>query len=145
MNLLSQIGFPGADVPESKSTVEILGGKAFIAAGREGVQIICLDTNENIGSVARPDPSALGLDPSVVVTNAVTADRDLLFISNGEAGIYVAQGSEDFSQSGCGQQEITPLGRLGFDELQSANHVDFKDPWLVVAAGLGGVKIVKVE
>ena len=137
--------FPGADVPESKSTVEISGGKAFIAAGPEGVQIVCLDNGEVIGSVPRPDPASLGLDPSVVVTNAVTVDDDVMFISNGEAGIYVAQSAEKFKSSGCAQQEITVLGKLRFDDLESANHVEFKNKWLIVAAGLGGVKVVKVD
>ena len=87
MNLLNTFPFPGADVPESKSTVDIAGGKAFIAAGPEGVQIVCLDNGQIVGSVPRPDPATLGLDPSVVVTNAVAVDRDLMFISNGEAGV----------------------------------------------------------
>ncbi len=145
MNLLNTFPFPGANVPESKSTVEITGGKAFIAAGPEGVQIVCLDNGQVVGSVPRPDPGELGLDPSVVVTNAVTVDQDVMFISNGEAGVYVARGSQDFSESGCAQQQITTLGKLRFDDLQSANHVDFRNGWLAVAAGLGGVKVVKVS
>lgn len=145
MNLLNTFPFPGADVPESKSTVEIAGGKAFIAAGPEGVQIVCLDDGQIVGSVPRPDPASLGLDPSVVVTNAVTVDRDLMFISNGEAGVYVAQGSQAFSNTACtAQQQITMLGKLRFDDLQSANHVAYKNDYLFVAAGLGGVKVVRV-
>ena len=146
MTLLNTFPFPGADVPESKSTIEISGGKAFIAAGPAGVQIVCLDNGQVVGSVPRPDPAALGLDPSVVVTNAVTVDEDVLFISNGEAGIYVARGSRDFDQTACGEtQQITVLGKLRFDDLQSANHIDFKNRWLAVAAGLGGVKLVRVS
>jgi hypothetical protein len=68
-----------------------------------------------------------------------------MFISNGEAGVYVARGSQDFASSGCSPQQITVLGHLQFANLQSANHVDFKNDWLVVAAGLGGAKVVKVE
>ncbi|MBT8337339.1 MAG: hypothetical protein KJO11_12100 [Gemmatimonadetes bacterium] len=139
------IDFDGADVPESKSTVEVLGGKAFIAAGPQGVQIVCLDDGSVLGSVPIPDPALLGLDPSVVVTNAVTVDEDVMFISNGEAGVYVARADEDFESSGCAQQQMTMLGKLRFDDLQSANHVSFKNQWLIVAAGLGGVKVVKVE
>jgi outer membrane protein assembly factor BamB len=144
LNRLNTFTFPGAGVAESKSTVEILGGKAFVAAGPEGVQIVCLDDGQVVGSVPRPDPAALGLDPSVVVTNAVSVDGDVMFISNGEAGVYVAQGDEDFGTSGCAQQTITMLGHVRFDNLQSANHVDYKSKWLMVAAGLGGVKVVEV-
>ncbi|MGB5210890.1 MAG: hypothetical protein WBP60_10240 [Gammaproteobacteria bacterium] len=145
MNLLNSFPFPGADIPESKSTVEIVGGKAFVAAGPEGVQVVCLDNGEIIGNVPRPDPAALGLDPSVVVTNAVTVDKDLMFISNGEAGVYVAKAKKQFQNSGCAQQEITVEGQLRFDDLQSANHVSFKGNYLFVAAGLGGVKVVRVK
>ncbi len=146
MNLLNTFAFPGADVPESKSTVEIVGGKAFIAAGPAGVQVMCLDNGQIVGSVPRPDPVALGLDPSVVVTNAVTVDEDLMFISNGEAGVYVAAGAAEFASTPCdAPQTITVLGRLGFDNLQSVNHVDYEDKRLLIAAGLGGLKIVQIK
>jgi hypothetical protein len=146
MELLGTFPFPGADVPHSKSTVEVVGGKAFIAAGPEGVQVMCLDDGQIVGSVPRPDPEGLGLDPSVVVTNAVTVDEDLMFISNGEAGVYVAAGDADFAGTPCdAQQNITMLGHLGFDDLESVNHVDYENKRLLVAAGLGGLKIVQIQ
>ena len=146
MTLLNTFPFPGADVPESKSSVEIVGGKAFIAAGPEGVQVMCLDNGQIVGSVPRPDPAALGLDPSVVVTNAVTVDEDLMFISNGEAGVYIAAGAADFASTPCAApQTITMLGHLRFDDLQSVNHVDYENKRLLIAAGLGGLKIVQVK
>lgn len=146
MELLNTFAFPGADVPQSKSTVEIVGGKAFIAAGPEGVQVMCLDDGQIVGSVPRPDPAVVGLDPSVVVTNAVTVDEDLMFISNGEAGVYVAAGAAEFAGTPCGApQSITMLGHLGFDDLESVNHVDYENKRLLVAAGLGGLKIVQIR
>ena len=146
LQLLGQYAFTGADIPESKSTVEVVGGKAFIAAGTGGVQILSVNTGAVVGSVPLPDPAALGLDPSVVVTNAVAVDDDLLFISNGEAGVYVAQGSQRFDQTGSEeQQQITLLGRLQFDDLQSVNHVAFKNNYLIIASGLGGLKTVEVQ
>ena len=146
MTFLNEFPFPGADVPESKSSVAIAGGKAFIAAGPEGVQVMCLDNGQIVGSVPRPDPALLGLDPSVVVTNAVTVDDDLMFISNGEAGVYVAAGAEDFDSTPCSEPlTITMLGHLRFDDLQSVNHVHYVNKRLLIAAGLGGVKIVKIK
>ena len=146
LQLLGQYAFTGADIPESKSTVEVVGGKAFIAAGTGGVQILSVNTGAVVGSVPLPDAAALGLDPSVVVTNAVAVDDDLLFISNGEAGVYVAQGSQRFDQTGSEQQQqITLLGRLQFDDLQSVNHVAFKNNYLIIASGLGGLKTVEVQ
>ena len=145
MEFQNTFTFPGANVPESKSTVEVAGGKAFIAAGPEGVQIMCLDNGQIIGSIPRPDPASLGLDPSVVVTNAVSVDEELIFISNGEAGVYVARGSDNFHDNNCNTPSITMLGKLRFDDLQSANHVAYRSGYLYVAAGLGGVKIVRVS
>lgn len=146
MTLLNTFSFPGADVAGSKSTLEIVGGKAFVAAGPEGVQVVCLDNGQIVGSVPRPDPGSLGLDPSVVVTNAVTVQDDLMFISNGEAGVYAAAGDESFETSACtAQQNITLLGQLQFADLQSANHVVYRNDFLFVAAGLGGLKVVEVD
>ena len=146
MTLLKTFPFPGADVPQSKSTVEVVGGKAFIAAGPGGVQVMCLDNGAIVGSVPRPDPAALQLDPSVVVTNAVTVDEDLMFISNGEAGVYVAAGDADFANTPCdAPQNITMLWHLRFYDLQSVNHVDYENKRLLIAAGLGGLKIVRVK
>jgi hypothetical protein len=146
MTLLNTFSFPGADIPESKSSVEIVGGKAFIAAGTAGVQVVCLENGDIVGSVAVPDAAALQLDPSAVVTNAVTVDEDLMFISNGEAGVYVAQGAADFATTPCAApQNITMLGHLRFDDLESVNHVDYENKRLLIAAGLGGLKIVRIN
>jgi hypothetical protein len=139
-------GFTGADVPESKSTVELAGGKAFIAAGSGGVQILSASTGKVVGSVPRPDPASLGLSPSVVVTNAAAVDDDLIFIANGEAGVYVAEGSKRFRDTGSeATQQVTMLGRLEFGSLESVNHVAYRSKYLFIAAGLGGVKIVEVK
>jgi hypothetical protein len=145
---LGTFPFKGADIAESKSTVELAGGKAFIAAGDSGVQVLSASTGLVVGSVPRPNPDSLGLSPSVVVTNAASVDADLLFISNGEAGVYVAQGSQAFSATGSETpQTITMLGKLRFANLQSANHVVYSsnNKYLIVAAGLGGLKIVQVN
>ena len=142
--LLNSFPFSGADIPASKSTVQVLGGKALIAAGNGGVQVLSINTGEVVGTV--PVPSVPDLDSSVVVTNAVSAGDKLVFISNGEAGVYLAEVSEEFEETGSEEpQEITLLGKLRFESLQSVNHVAYKDEMLFVAAGLGGLKIVKVD
>jgi len=143
--------FKGADIAQSKSQAELVGGKAFIAAGDSGVQVLNPLTGASIGQMPRPNPDSLGLSSSVVVTNAVAIDQDLMFISNGEAGVYLAQGSQVFSTSGTGAQTITMRGKLRFGSLQSVNHVAYSaggpgNPGvLIVAAGLGGLKIVQVN
>jgi hypothetical protein len=138
--------FEGATVAESKSTVQVIGGKALIAAGDNGVQVLSLATGSVLGFVPLPDNNALGLPRDVVVTNAVSAEGDLLFISNGEAGVYVAQADTPFEQDwGETLHAITVLGKLRFSALQSVNHVAYKDGLLIVASGLGGLKVVRLS
>ena len=152
MSVVGSWAFAGANVAQSKSQGVIVGGKAFIAAGDSGVQVLSASTGTRVGAVPRPNPDSLGLSPSVVVTNSVAIDQDLLFISNGEAGVYLAQGSQAFSASGPeAAQTITMRGKLRFGNLQSVNHVAYSaggpgNPGLlIVAAGLGGLKIVQVN
>ena len=145
MSLVGSWSFAGASIAESKSQADIAGGKAFIAAGDSGVQVHSISTGLKVGAVPRPNPDSLGLSPSVVVTNSVAIDQDLMFISNGEAGVYLAQGSQAFSTTGPEvQQTITVRGKLRFGNLQSVNHVALSSGTLIVAAGLGGLKIVQV-
>src|SRR2546430_17233693 len=113
-----------ADISLSKSQAVLVCEKAFIAAGDSGVQALSASTGKFLGSVPRPNPDSLGLSPSVVVTNAVAIDQDLMFISNGEAGVYLAQGSQVFSATGPEvMQVVTVQGRVRFSNLQSVNHV----------------------
>ena len=146
MSSVGNFPFAGADVAQSKSQAELVGGKAFIAAGDSGVQVVSASTGLKVGAVPRPNPDSLGLSPSVVVTNAVAIDQDLMFISNGEADVYLAQGSQVFSSTGSEtQQIITMQGKLRFGNLQSVNHVALQSGILIIAAGLGGLKIVQVN
>jgi len=146
MSSVGNFPFAGADIAQSKSQAELVGGKAFIAAGDSGVQVISDSTGLKVGAVPHPNPDSLGLSPSVVVTNAVAIDQDLMFISNGEAGVYLAQGNQIFSSTGSEtQQTISMRGKLHFGNLQSVNHVALQSGLLIIAAGLGGLKIVQVN
>lgn len=143
----NSFGFAGADIAGSKTTVEVAGGKAFVAAGSGGAQVISTKTGNVLAAIPVPTAGESGIaDPDLRVANAVTVNDDLMFISFGEAGIYVAQADEDFDDSGSeGPVTLTRLGKLRFGSLQSANHVAFKGNYLYVAAGLGGLKIVRIN
>jgi hypothetical protein len=67
-------------------------------------------------------------------------------MSNGEAGVYVAEASERLSNN-SGNTAITfkVLGKLKFANNQSVNHVAFDGSTLVIASGSGGVKVVTVS
>jgi NAD(P)H dehydrogenase (quinone) len=73
-------------------------------------------------------------------------ERELMFIGNGEGGVFAAAGATSFASSSCSaQQTITVLGQLQFGTLESVNHVSYRDGFLFVAAGLGGIKVVDVS
>jgi hypothetical protein len=144
--LLSTYSFTGTSIPESKSTVHVVGGKALIAAGDGGVKLMNLATGKIVGSI--PRTIVAGLDSSLSVTNAVDGAGQYIYISNGEAGVYVAQSSQNLGNlSGDLAVTLTVLGKLRFSNLQSVNHVALSSDGqtLVVASGLGGVKIVTVS
>lgn len=144
MTLANTWTFTGADVPEAKTTVRVIGGKALIAAGTGGVKLMNLATGKIVGSV--PVPVVTGLAAALSVANAADADGDLVYVSNGEAGVYAVGASSDLSGStGDADIALTVLGKLKFNGLQSVNHVAFDGNTLVVAAGTGGVKIVSVK
>jgi len=142
--LKNTFAFNGANIAESKSTARLIGGKALIAAGDGGVQVMNLADGRIVGSL--PRLIVAGLDPARSVTNAVDGANHKLFISNGEAGVYVAESSVTLEdQTGSSSIPLTMLGQLRFANLQSVNHVAFDGEFLVVAAGLGGVKVVRVR
>jgi hypothetical protein len=136
--------FEGADTPEAKTTVEIRKGNAYIAAGGAGVRVISLGTGA-VRATLEP-PVVAGLDPADVAANAVTVDNDLMFISFGGAGVYVAKAGCRFDALKDGDPlELTVLGHLAFGDFASTNHVAYLGDHLFVASGLGGLKIVRVD
>lgn len=138
---LRSFTFDGATDPEAKTTVEVVGKKAFIAAGTAGVLIVSIDSGELIGSI--PNPS---FPHPAAAANAVTVKDHLIFISNGEAGVYVVKTAEPTATSSSEEPLVmTLLGKLQFDSLQSVNHVAYRGKYLFVAAGMGGLKIVRVD
>ena len=136
--------FTGTGIPESKSTVQVIGGKALVAAGDGGVKLINISNGNLVGSISRT--IVAGLDPSLSVTNAAAASGRYIYISNGEAGVYVAQASQTLEdKTGDTPITLTVLGKLRFANQQSVNHVAFDGSTLVIASGLGGVKVVTVN
>jgi len=141
-SLVNTYSFPGTDIPESKSTVRVIGGKALIASGDGGVQLMNLADGKIVGSI--PRVIVRGLDSSVTVTNAVDASGQYVFISDGEAGVYAATASQSLdNMSGDTPITFNILGKLRFQSQQSVNHVAFNGSMLVIASGLGGIKIVR--
>lgn len=142
---LTEHPFDGAQIPESKSTVAVAGGKAFIAAGPGGTVVMDLASGDVIATI--PVPTGTPFAVAEVVTNAVSVDGDLVFISNGAAGVYLARSSapvaDPYDPSAPPTYQVA--GRLAFPgEVASVNHITFHDGALFVATGRGGLKVVRV-
>jgi hypothetical protein len=139
LNPEAEVDVKGLDIPEAKSTIEVHGKMAFIAAGSAGVQIFNIISNTLIGEIPVPEAQ----DNPDFQTNAVAYDNGLLFISNGGGGIYVAKVLTDVN-SDASTCDTKLLGFLDFDSLASVNHIAFRGKYLFIAAGLDGIKVVKV-
>ena len=125
MELLATYPINGAHIPESKTTVQILDRTAVVAADPGGTALVNLDDGIIMATV--PLPLVPELDPSVVVTNAVSADGNLMFISNGEAGVYLAEAGVDFIDADkTDLQNIEFIGKLRFDNLESVNLAEYR-------------------
>ncbi len=117
---------------DAKASFDIVGEYLFVGAGQNGVQI--LDT-EGVFDSSIPLPEANNPDFN---TNSVAVYGDMVFISNG-AGVYVATYSEDEDP----QPEI--VGQLELGDFESVNHITFVENKLIVASGLGGVKVIELD
>ncbi|MFC1539424.1 hypothetical protein ACFL6H_08365 [Candidatus Latescibacterota bacterium] len=136
----------GATIPFSKSTAELHGDNALLALGDGGTQIVNVTNGTVIKTIPQPEVEGLSMD--VTVTNAATVSDNILFMANGQAGVYIASISsktKDKLEDVTDGNDIVVLGHFQFGNEQSANHVVFDKPSLFVASGLGGLKILKIS
>lgn len=131
----------GSNKPEEKSSIVVEGKFAFLAANDSGVQIFNLDSSELVHTI--PNPVISGLDADSVVANSVTVQDKFIFIASGEAGIRVFKNSENFSNTDIINIEDKGYLILGLE--QSANEIYCHRDFLIVASGIGGVKIIQIE
>lgn len=141
--LLTDFSLEGASVDFSKSTIEIHRKKAVLALGDGGTQIVCLDDGSVIEQI--DPPVVTDLDPSVTVTNAASTDSKTLYMSNGEAGVYIAYTRDKFDSRDCDVDDLELIGQFRLDDLESVNAVKVDSDYLFVAGGLGGLKILEIE
>lgn len=133
----------GANLSEHKSTAKVVGNRAFVAAGDEGLKVVDLTTGSIVDSL--PRVTVAGLDPNLTVTNSVSVNGDLVFLANGEAGVYVAQAAFDLEKTPTGNPNLQLLGKMQFGTQQSVNFVESEKNLIFIAGGLGGLKIVQVK
>lgn len=137
---IHDIDLGGASIPQSKGSLFVVNDLAFVATGDGGVVVVDLVAGVVIEQL--PAPSVAGLPADLTVSNGLAWHRDLLFIANGEAGLWVAQASDRLDQL-QGPPGLTVLGRV--DLGGSANYVEVKGDRLFVASGLSGLSIIEVN
>jgi hypothetical protein len=144
-DLLRSFETGGANIPESKSTVEVARGKIFYAAGDEGLRVVDYVSGDVLANVAVPDVD--GVDPESEVTNAVSLHGNLVFMANGGAGLQVVRANQEVDEGD--ETEDAPLslqvlGNVVFPDGESANFVGGKGNLVFVANGSGGLHIIKI-
>ncbi len=146
LELLQVVDLGGLSIPESKASVLVDAGFAFVSLGDGGTAIVDLragggQRGEGAALVATiPRASVPGVSPEASVTNAVTVLGNNLIHANGGAGVWVTA-----TKHLQNTPSFTPLGRIAFEHGVSANFVAAKGQMLFVAAGRGGLKIVRVH
>ncbi len=143
-----EIDFPNtATIANSKSTVDLVGNISIAALGDGGTKAVITAGNDDteIISIAAVDGTS-SLAATKTVTNAVTISFDLLFRANGEAGVDMFRLSKSVKSINSGDSiTVTRLGSISFNSLASANGLYYRQRWLFIADGLGGMKIVGVD
>lgn len=130
-SLLESFTVGGANIPESKSIVDMKDNMIFIPAGSEGLKVIDAKTGQN--KLHIPLPEMENVKPEFMVTNGASVNEDRTFIANGAAGLYVARQQNE---------TIRILGSVEFNA--STNYVKSKDNVIFVATGTGGLKILEI-
>lgn len=162
-NELAAFTFPSSITQdESKSTIEVHGNVAFVAASDGGVYAIDID---NMGSpeaelfnIPNPDPSLFGLTSDKVTANAVTvstlegsSDKSVIFIANGEYGVrafeldFDIDGTTDVAAALASYDpSANELGYVHLGTGNSANSVLYRNGYLFVGTGRDGLNVFYV-
>ncbi len=151
---------PVPEFTESKSTIEVHGNVAFVAASDGGVYAIDIDDNMNMKilfNIANPDPDLYGLTDDKVTANDVTvgklkgSDKSVIFIANGEYGVRAFKLDFDIDNvndvaSALSEYEPSShyLGNVHLGTGNSANSVLYRNGYLFVGTGLGGLNVLYV-
>ena len=123
-----------ADVAGAKRTMDIDNGTLYVSEGANGAGIYKMTDGSLITKLAIPI-RPVDVDEADIVTNAVSVDDNLLFMANGAAGISISDVTE--------LSAIKEFGVLDLDG--SSNFVRNEEEFVFVAAGSGGLQILKIN
>jgi hypothetical protein len=132
----------GLGYESAKGTLEAQGSYWYAGAGEGGFQVFGRDGTLR---AVLPNAFASGHAASDCVTNAVSVAGRLAFIAAGALGVRVADlGPWSVTSPDPAANALTLLGEIDFTEEVSSNMVKVRGDMLVVAGGLGGVKLVRM-
>ena len=134
---LRDISIGGANIPHSKSSLILSGSFVIAATGDGGVVVADVQSGRIIERL--PAPQLAGVPASRSVSNGIAVYNSLLFVANGEGGLWVAAANGSLANLGSAPQ----LSFVGHIPLQgSANFVEVRGDRLFVAAGAAGLNII---
>ncbi len=135
----------GFRMPAAKGTIETYLHRSYLGALEGGMQVRGSD-GALLAQVPNDQFGILGSRPAIV--NAVTVSSHLAFVAAGPRGVQVVElGRYRADDVGISADDLglRVLGQLSLEDGASCNMAKAKDDVLVVAAGLGGVKLVEMH
>jgi len=105
---------------DGKNVIAVYDNKAYVTLGENGLVIVSLATNEVVGSYNYDGPG---------LANGVAVDEDFIYLANGQSGLILLR-----------RRSLEYYGQYKYDG--SANLVDVTDNVILIANGIGGVKLL---
>lgn len=140
LTVLARNPIEGYGLEGAKGTVESVGSYLYLGAGDGGFQV-----RDRDGALMEtlPNSSYSGLGPGLAVTNAVSVVGSLAYVAAGAMGIQVVDLGRWGGTVGA-TTGLRVLGQLGFEDGFSSNMVKARTNIMVVAAGRGGLELVRL-
>jgi hypothetical protein len=151
----SAIDIPGPAYIETKSALRVYGNVALIAASDGGVIAVDIENDAILFTIPNETRGKLTDDlvtaNDVMVGTPTLSNRSLLFIANGEYGVRVYQLGFKVEESSDIASALTGFnyssayqGYINTGSNNSANSLMFRNGYLYIGTGLGGVRIIYV-
>jgi len=131
---------------DARAQVVVSGEKAFVTAGSEGVHVLDATTGAVLDTVAVPTTNTAGLLPGEAVSNGLALIRDMMFIAQGGGGFHLA--FTDRHPETLPANTVDPyasLSEIDFGDWESSNAVATSNDVVVVANGVGGVRLIALN
>jgi len=139
--------YPAIADSKAKMAYFQAGNQFLIAANRSGVAIVDAQSKSLVAGIPAPALSSALVPLENQSSNAISignaGGKDIVFIANGEAGLWVADGDLIKSQNSITTASIN--GSIRFGAGESVNFVASKNTLAVAAVGTGGLKMLTVQ